>query len=111
MAKEGTAELVEDHVEQVKAKAETNGKLSIEVEIPNGNGEKVTRTVCFTSLNEAPLGIVRTTRNNQNEQMWRILEWALAPKDLEILDQVPSRKLTELLQQMQDASNITLGES
>lgn len=79
---------------------------SIEVEI---NGQM--KTLHFQSLDIVPLGIVRETRNDPNEQMWRILEWALSAEDLALLDQLPSTKLVDTLDRMRAASGVDLGES
>jgi hypothetical protein len=107
---EDIADVVEAHVANVKAKSPE--RLSIDVEVPVGtNGKVETKTITYRSFNLAPLGILRHTRGNQQEQMWAIFEWALAPEDLDVLDRVPSHKLNDLLIAMQTASGIAMGES
>lgn len=85
--------------------------LTIEVEHPNGDGETVTATLHFQSLTLVPLGILRKTRRDYQEQMWAIFEWSLPPEDLDILDQVPSDKLDDILAEMQRVSGTAAGKS
>lgn len=108
--KSPTAELVEEHAEEVRVKASKAEKCSLEVEI-GSNGKVETKTLTFKPLTLVPLGILRRTRRDQSEQMWAIFEWALDPEELDILDQVSSDKLTELLMAMQTISVTELGES
>lgn len=80
--------------------------LSIEVELPSGE----TKALRFRNLTGVPIGIVRRTRGNNTEQMWVVFEWAFAPEDLAVFDEMPSAKVLVILAQMQEASKIELGE-
>lgn len=106
------AEVEKDLSEDLKAaRSHESAMRSVEVECWNGSGETTTKTLHFKSLTLVPLGIVRKTRRDYSEQMWAIFEWALDPEDLDVLDQIPSDKLDDLLAAMQKASGTTPGES
>lgn len=94
------------------AEVKPSNRLTIDVEIPTDDGGVETKTLHFKPLTVVPLGIVRKTRNNQQEQMFAIFEWAISPEDLdEVLDKLPADKLQETLEQMQKASGVEVGES
>ena len=103
-----TAELVEEHVEVIKTAPASMRTIDVEIGF---NGTVETKTLTFRPLTVVPLGILRRTRRDPQEQMWAIFEWALDPDDLDILDQVASDKLDETLMAMQKASVADLGES
>lgn len=88
-----------------------NNMVSISVEIPTDTGGTVKRTLKFKSFSLLPVGLIRATRDNAQEQMWRILEWACDAKGLEIVDQIPSAKVEDLMLEMQAASQVDVGES
>lgn len=95
-----------------KVPSEDAKRLTLTVEyVPNGDGTTVKRELNFLPLSQVPLGILRRTRRDPTEQMWLTLEWALAPEDLDILDQVSSDKLDALLIEMQKLSGTRSGES
>ncbi|PJE24731.1 MAG: hypothetical protein CK431_04325 [Mycobacterium sp.] len=85
--------------------------LSIDVEVTTEDGGTETRAMQFKSLRTVPIGIIRRTRHNQEEQMWEIFEWALSVDDLATLDAAPAAKLLEILAEMQKVSQVELGES
>ena len=86
-------------------------KLSIEVVVYNAKGQEETKSLQFKSLLYCPMGIVRETRNNVREQLFRVLEWSVDPTDMVVVDLVPASELTNLLEKMQEASDVKLGES
>lgn len=89
-----------------------NDLLSISVEVMNGTGTTVTKTLKFKSFMLIPVGIIRKTRGDTSrDQIWAILEWACDEKNLEIVDQVASSKLDDLINEMNSASQVDLGES
>lgn len=85
--------------------------LTLDVEIPTEDGGTEKKTLTFKSLQVIPMGLIRETRNNYNEQMWRVFEWAFSAEDLAILDQVPGNKTQDLLREMQKQSGLEVGES
>lgn len=85
--------------------------ISIEVEVTNDSGETSTHTLEFKSLAEVPIGLLRKTRGDQQEQMWVVFEWALSPEQLAVFDGLPASELDPVLIQMQKASGVELGES
>jgi hypothetical protein len=89
----------------------TKAQLSIDVDFPGPRGGVKKRTVPFKNLNEVPIGILRTNRNDVYAQAASIVEWALSPEDLEHLDTLPSTKFWDIFRDMQKASNVDLGES
>lgn len=85
--------------------------LTLEVEIPTAKGGVAKKSLSFKSLSEVPMGLIRRTRNNHNEQMWAVFEWAFSAADLAVLDQVPGSKTLEVLKEMQKLSGLDVGES
>ena len=88
-----------------------NELVSISVEVTNGTGTTVSKILKFKSFMLIPAGIIRKTRNDFNAQRWAVLEWACDERNLEIVDQIPSNKLDDLVTEMQKASQVDLGES
>lgn len=88
-----------------------NAPLTLDVEIPTEDGGTETKTLTFKTLAEVPMGLIRETRNNFNEQMWRVFEWAFSADDLAVLDQVPGNKTLDVLREMQKLSGLEVGES
>lgn len=84
--------------------------LSAEVEV-EVDGETVTHTLYFKPLTLVPMGILRKTRNDQSEQMWQVLEWALPPESLAICDDLPTKELEDVLNRLQQTSEADLGKS
>ncbi|AER47571.1 tail assembly chaperone [Mycobacterium phage DS6A] len=87
--------------------------LEIEVDVPSDgtiDGAEPT-TLRFRSLAVVPVGILRRTRKDQQEQMWAVFEWALPPAELAKLDELPADKLVDTLHAMQRKSGVELGES
>lgn len=80
--------------------------LSIEVEV---GGKK--KTLKFKSFALMPLGILRTNRDNDLALRWAGLEWALAPADLAVLDELPASQLYTVWTAMQAESRANVGES
>lgn len=115
MAEEQTT--IEDAVQDEDKKADVKAekperkpnKLSLEIEIPTDDGVE-TKTIWFKPLNLVPLGIVRRTRKNLNEQMWAVFEWAMSEDDLQWFDQLPLKELQNINERMADASEVDLGE-
>ncbi|QDF19745.1 tail assembly chaperone [Mycobacterium phage LilSpotty] len=81
----------------------------LETKVDLGDGETV--TIKFKSLNLLPLGLLRTTRDDEQEQVWRTLEWAVAPECLPMVDELPASKLMTIILQMQEESQANLGKS
>lgn len=89
-----------------------NDLISISVEVTNGTGTTVSKTLKFKSFMMIPNGVFRKTRGGAyRDQIWAILEWACDEKNLEIIDQVASSKLEDLINEMNTASQVDLGES
>ncbi|AER47572.1 tail assembly chaperone [Mycobacterium phage DS6A] len=85
--------------------------LEIEVDVPSDgtiDGAEPT-TLRFRSLAVVPVGILRRTRKDQQEQMWAVFEWALPPAELAKLDELPADKLVDTLHAMQRKSGVELG--
>lgn len=85
--------------------------LSLEVEIPTEDGGTEKKAIQYKPLTQVPIGIVRRTRHDNDEQMWAIFEWAFSAEDLATFDLLPAAKLLSLLEEMQQASRVDLGES
>lgn len=85
--------------------------LTLDVEIPTEDGGVEQKTLTFKTLASVPMGLIRETRNNFNEQMWRVFEWAFSAEDLAVLDQVPGNKTMDVLREMQKQSGLEVGES
>lgn len=85
--------------------------VSIDVEVTNGNGSTVTKTLKFKSFKLIPSGIIRKTRRSSQEQIWAAIEWACDEKNLEIVDLIPSSEIEDLVAKMNEASQVDLGES
>lgn len=84
---------------------------TIEVEVPTEDGGVEKKTLPFKSLTGVPIGLIRETRHNFNEQMYRVFEWAFSPDDLAVIDQLPGSTVLDVLKDMQKASGIEVGES
>jgi len=91
--------------------AANSNMVNITVEVPNGSGAKVAKRLTFKNLRTIPIGVIRQTRSNTQNQVWAVFEWACDAKNLEILDQLPSSEVDSLLARMQQASEVDLGES
>jgi hypothetical protein len=88
-----------------------NGLVSLSVEVMTPTGIASKKTIKFKSFEHIPIGLLRSTRKTPGEQVWKILEWACDAKALEIVDQMASNKLDDLIVEMQKASRVDLGES
>lgn len=88
-----------------------NAPLTIDVEVPTEDGGVELKTLTFKTLAKVPMGLIRETRNNNYEQMWRVFEWAFSAEDLAILDQVAGSETMVVLHAMQKASGLEVGES
>lgn len=81
----------------------------LEATVELDDGETV--SIKFTSLNLLPIGLLRRTRNDEQEQVWATLEWALDPESLTLLDELPATQLMAVLDEMQKVSQANLGKS
>lgn len=84
--------------------------LTIDVEVTT-NGKAATKTLKFNSLALIPIGVLRRSRHDQQEQMWAIFEWAFPPESLTVIDSLPTREMGNLLARMQAVSEVDAGES
>jgi hypothetical protein len=97
--------VVEDALERVRPP----NTLSIDVEVPHGDSVEC-KTIYFRPLNVVPMGIIRKTRKDPNEQMWAVFEWAMAEDDLALFDEMPLKELQDIQERMANASEVDLGK-
>lgn len=71
----------------------------------------VEKKITFKPFSQAPRGIFRRNRKDQEAGMWELFEWALSEADLEVFDLLPMDELEDQFTAWQDASQVTVGES
>jgi hypothetical protein len=69
------------------------------------------RVLTFKPVTQVPIGILRRNSKDNEAQMWETLAWGLTAEDLEVLDQLPSNELENIMRLWQAADDTTLGES
>jgi hypothetical protein len=107
---EAPAEAVQPAAAGEVARVRPPNTLSIDIEVPNGEVAD-TKTIYFKPLNVVPMGIIRKTRKDPNEQMWAVFEWAMAEDDLALFDEMPLKELQDIQERMAEASEVDLGKS
>lgn len=73
--------------------------------------EKVEHTIALKPFDQIPTGVLRKNRDNAEAGMWSMFEWALTEKDLELFDQMPAKKVDELMTAWQKDANVDAPKS
>lgn len=74
-----------------------------------GEGEAV--ALQLRPITKVPVGVLRRNRHDRELQMWDMFEWAVAPEQLELFDQLPIEAIEDLMDAWQAAGGVTAGES